>query len=101
MEVSLSSDFNTWKPGDSGWLLVEINVAPKWHMYWKNASPVIPLRLIGLVMELILVLFSFPNPENKFLEMVIYVHEASFVLLTKISLDEDYELEKSFDQGNL
>ena len=37
-EVSLSSEFKSVKLGDSGWLLIEVEVVPDWHMYWKNAG---------------------------------------------------------------
>lgn len=104
VEISLSSDLNTWKPGDSGWLLVEVKVLPKWHMYWKNAGESgYPTSIEWSGDEVDFGSLQFPKPKKyEFLEMVIYVHEASFVLLTEISLDKDYDIgEKVSIKGNL
>ena len=104
VEVSLSSDLNAWKPGDSGWLITEVKVAPKWHMYWKNAGESgypTSIKWSGDGVEFGSLKFPRPN-RYQFLEMVIYVHEASFVLLTMISLDKEYEIgDKISIKGNL
>ena len=87
--------------GDSGWLLVELG-PPKWHMYWKMQGVWLSTSIEWSGDEVDFGSLQFPKPKKyEFLEMVIYVHEASFVLLTEISLDKDTYWRKSFDKGNL
>ena len=38
---------------------------------------------------------QFPTPKAyEFLDMIIYVHEGEFVLLTEINVDDDFEADK-------
>ena len=71
---------------------IEVEVEPNWHMYWKmQVNQDIRLPLIGIRREKFGAL-EFPTPKAyEFLEMVIYVHEGKFTLLTKMTVDEDFE----------
>ena len=89
---SLSSDMKAIKPGDEGWLLIDFEVKPKWHMYWKNAGQsgyptTIEWQGDGAEFGPL----EFPSPKAyEFLEMVIYVHEGNFTLLCPFSVDDDF-----------
>ena len=38
IEVSLLSDVEKIKSGESAWLILQIDLEPKWHAYWKTAG---------------------------------------------------------------
>jgi len=92
-EVSLSSEFKSVKPGDSGWLLIEVEVEPDWHMYWKNAGQSgYPTTIEWESEGAEIGSLKFPTPKAyEFLEMIIYVHEGKFTLLAEITVDDDFE----------
>ena len=91
-EVTIFSDIQKIKPGSSGWLIIEVEVEPGWHMYWKNAGQsgyptTIEWDSKGVSFEPL----RFPSPKAyEFLEMIIYVHEGIFTLMNKFSLNEDF-----------
>ena len=98
MEISLSSDLNTWKPGDSGWLLVEVKVLPKWHMYWKNAGESgYPTSIEWSGDEVDFGSLQFPKPKKyEFLEMVIMFMKLVLYFLQKFLSIKTTILEKKF-----
>jgi DsbC/DsbD-like thiol-disulfide interchange protein/cytochrome c biogenesis protein CcdA len=103
VDVTLSCDLEKIKPGSSGWLLIEVKVDPGWHMYWKNAGQSgYPTTIEWNTAGVDLGPLQFPTPKAyKFLEMIIYVHEDEFVLLTEINVDDDLEEDKLEIRGKL
>ena len=93
VEVEISSESDVIKPGESTWLLLSVKVQDGWHMYWKNAGESgYPTTLEWEVDSATIGPLMFPSPKPyDFLGMVIYVHEKEFVLLNKLSLDDDFE----------
>ena len=102
-ETILSSELKTVKPGESGWLLIEVEVEPNWHMYWKNAGQSgYPTTVDWNTEGAEFGALEFPTPKAyEFLEMVIYVHEGKFTLLTKMTVDEDFEEDSVRVRGRL
>ena len=91
-EVTIFSDIQKIKPGSSGWLIIEVEVEPGWHMYWKNAGQSgYPTTIEWDSKEVSFEPLRFPSPKAyEFLEMIIYVHEGIFTLMNKFSLNEDF-----------
>ena len=102
-DVTLSCDLDTIKPGSSGWLLIEVKVDAGWHMYWKNAGQSgYPTTIQWETDGVDLGPLQFPTPKAyEFLEMIIYVHDGEFVLLTRMTVDEDFDGEKLEVRGKL
>ena len=103
VDVTLSCDLEKIKPGSSGWLLIEVKVDPGWHMYWKNAGQSgYPTTIEWNTAGVDLGPLQFPTPKAyEFLDMIIYVHEGEFVLLTEINVDDDFEADKLEIRGKL
>ena len=101
--VKISSDLKTVSPGSSGWLLMEVKVEPGWHMYWKNAGESgYPTTIKWEVDGVDLGPLQFPTPKAyEFLEMIIYVHDGEFVLLTEMKVDEDFKEDNVKIRGKL
>ena len=102
-DVTLSCDLETIRPGSSGWLLIEVKVDPEWHMYWKNAGQSgYPTTIQWQTDGVDFGPLQFPTPKAyEFLEMIIYVLEGEFVLLTRMTVDEDFDGEKLEVRGKL
>ncbi len=101
--VKISSDLKTVSPSSSGWLLIEVKVEPGWHMYWKNAGQSgYPTTIKWEVDGVDLGPLQFPTPKAyEFLEMIIYVHDGEFVLLTEMKVGEDFKKDKLKIRGKL
>ncbi len=102
-DVTLSCDLETIKPGSSCWLLIEVKVDSGWHMYWKNAGQSgYPTTIQWETDGVDFGPLQFPSPKAyEFLEMIIYVLEGEFVLLTRMTVDEDFDGEKLEVRGKL
>ena len=102
-QVTLSSDFETVSPGASGWLITRVKVESGWHMYWKNAGQSgYPTTIEWEADGVELGPLQFPTPKAyEFLDMIIYVHEGEFVLLTEINVDDDFGADKLEIRGKL
>jgi DsbC/DsbD-like thiol-disulfide interchange protein/cytochrome c biogenesis protein CcdA len=92
IEVSLLSDVEEIKSGESAWLLFQIELEPKWHAYWKTAGQTGFPTTIDWVLpdgvELGEVLF--PSPMwYQFQDLVSYVHKDTFYLLTRLEVNPD------------
>lgn len=92
IEVSLLSDVEKIKSGESAWLILQIDLEPKWHAYWKTAGQTgFPTTIEWVVpdgVELGEVLF--PSPMlYQFQDLVSYVHEDTFYLLTRLEIEPD------------
>ena len=99
VEVSISSEVKTIKPGDSVWVMVSVKVQAGWHMYWKNAGQSgYPTTIEWDTSDGSMGPLRFPSPKAyDFLNMLIYVHEGEFSLLSEFSLNEDFELGKEVE----
>ena len=96
VEVQVSCESDAIKPGDSTWLLISVKVETGWHMYWENAGESgYPTTVEWEEGSASIDPVQFPSPKPyEFLGMVIYVHEKEFFLLSRVSLDEDFEVGK-------
>jgi DsbC/DsbD-like thiol-disulfide interchange protein len=72
-------------------------------MYWKNAGQSgYPTTIEWEADGVELGPLQFPIPKAyEFLDMIIYVHEGEFVLLTEINVDDDFEADKLEIRGKL
>jgi DsbC/DsbD-like thiol-disulfide interchange protein/cytochrome c biogenesis protein CcdA len=89
IEVSLVSEVETIKSGDSAWLLLQIDMKPSWHAYWKTAGQTgFPTTIDwdypqGVELEETL----FPAPIlYQFQDFISYVHADTFYLLTHLKV---------------
>jgi len=102
-KVELSTDLITVQKASSGWLLVDVEVEPGWHMYWKNAGQSgYPTTIDWYTNGAEIGALEFPTPKAyEFLEMIIYVHEGKFTLLSEITVDDDFEGDSIQVRGKL
>lgn len=93
VSVSLSSDALSLKPGDSAWLMIDVEIKPKWHIYWKTSGQSgYPTTIKWNAEQVNFGELYFPSPQYyEVMEMASYVHEGSNTLLTKITLDDQWE----------
>ena len=89
IEVSLVSEVETMKSGDSAWLLLQIDMKPSWHAYWKTAGQTGFPTTIDWVypkgVELEETLFPAPIL-YQFQDFISYVHADTFYLLTNLKV---------------
>ena len=97
IEVSLVSEVETIKSGDSAWLLLQIDMKPSWHAYWKTAGQTgFPTTIDwdypqGVELEETL----FPAPIlYQFQDFISYVHADTFYLLTHLKVKPGAVFEK-------
>lgn len=94
VRVSAFADSKCVRPGESAWILVEVEVKPGWHAYWKTAGQTgYPTTIEWDAPEGVsLGPLFFPAPRYyEFQGLGSYVHEGSFRLLSRLSLKEDLE----------
>lgn len=93
VKVSLLSDAETLKPGDSAWLLVNLDIEPGWHVYWQTSGEAgYPTNVKWEAVGAEIGVLYFPRPDYyEFMDMASYVHNGSIALLAQITLDEDWE----------
>ena len=93
--ISLSVDTNVekLKPGDTTWIFIEVTVKPGWHAYWKTAGQTgFPTTIDwDLPSGISVGTLHFPTPQYyEFQGLGSYVHEDTFTLLAELSLSRDW-----------
>ena len=95
IDFSFGVDTSTLSPGDSAWLVLEVNVSPGWHAYWKTAGETgYPTSIQWEVPDGVSVgKLNFPIPKiYEFQGLSSYVLEEKFSLLAKLDLDKSWEM---------
>ena len=95
IDFSFEVDTSTLSPGDSTWLVLEVNVSPGWHAYWKTAGETgYPTSIQWEVPDGVSVgKIKFPIPKMyEFQGLSSYVLEEKFSLLAKLDLDKSWEV---------
>tara|TARA_X000000950_G_scaffold253536_1_gene316626 strand:+ start:84 stop:2219 length:2136 start_codon:yes stop_codon:yes gene_type:complete len=95
IDFSFGVDTSTLSPGDSAWLVLEVNVSPGWHAYWKTAGETgYPTSIQWEVPDGVSVgKLKFPIPKiYEFQGLSSYVLEEKFSLLAKLDLEKSWEM---------
>ncbi|MDG1138064.1 MAG: protein-disulfide reductase DsbD family protein [Opitutales bacterium] len=95
VSLSISSECDEIKPGDSTSLMIEVKVEPGWHAYWKTAGQTgFPTSIAWDLPEGIsLGALQFPTPKYyEFQGLGSYVHEKTFVLLAELQVMEEWNV---------
>ena len=96
IEVRLLADHQELAPGTSGWLGVEVNLAPGWHVYWKESGesgyPTTVTWELPAGIEV--AELQYPEPTlYSYDGLSGYILKNSFILLTEFSISPDAVVE--------
>ena len=90
ISVSLGCSVSSIQPGEEAWLVVEVQLEPGWHAYWKTAGETgFPTKIEWDLPDGVSVSpLIFPAPKYyQFQGLGSFVHENTFFLITKLELD--------------
>ncbi len=98
VSISAYSESKVFKPGDSTWILIQAEIKPNWHAYWKTSGQTgFPTTITwNLPKEAKVSPLYFPTPQYyEFNGLGSYVHEGVLYLMAELTLDSDWDISKA------
>ena len=98
VSISAYSESKVFKPGDSTWILVQAEIKPNWHAYWKTSGQTgFPTTITwNLPKGAKVSPLYFPTPQYyEFNGLGSYVHEGVLYLMAELTLDPEWEISKA------
>ena len=98
VSISTYSESKVLKPGDSTWIVIQAEIKPNWHAYWKTSGQTgFPTTITwNLPQGAKVSPLYFPTPQYyEFNGLGSYVHEGVLYLMAELNLDSDWDLSKA------
>ena len=97
VSISAYSESKVFKPGDSTWIVIQAEIKPNWHAYWKTSGQTgFPTTITwNLPKGAKVSRLYFPTPQYyEFNGLGSYVHEGVLYLMAELTLDSDWDISK-------
>lgn len=98
VSISAYSESKVFKPGDSTWILIQAEIKPNWHAYWKTSGQTgFPTTITwNLPKGAKVSPLYFPTPQYyEFNGLGSYVHEGVLYLMAELTLDAGWDISKA------